>query len=442
MKISVKLTAVVLSRAVLVTAVLATAILAAGTGWAEVVPGDVIDKSNYQKIEGLVPDYIVKWVKEGDLTMKIGKLTYDPEKFLRPEFKEKTNTGRYKIGENNILIDLKTGKKNPHPTEVRGFPFPEPDINDPTIPAQLLHNFNQTDFITFPTHQIQFWYGINRRGIEKTYEVENQLMVFDPKDKYDHGIISVFKKPFEMSGTGSLALYHMDPLKRGIRYLYVPSLGRIKRMSHRLAGSETPLNSLVAGPDDFWAGGPRTAYEEGKYTFIKEKDGLVPYYTSRPGKAVKNEKGEIFLGYAKTGEKIILGCETPEWNGAPWHTPETVWIKEKVYVIESISTNSNYRYGPCQGWVAKKTFLPVYKRITDINGELWKGCYLNIRGYETQDSSFRTIEDRTALVIVDLKRDHGCVYIHGRREGAFYSEHKKGMNKALFTRAGFVKFTR
>ena len=27
---------------------------------ADVVPGDVIDKSNYQKIEGLVPDFILE----------------------------------------------------------------------------------------------------------------------------------------------------------------------------------------------------------------------------------------------------------------------------------------------------------------------------------------------------------------------------------------------
>ena len=37
---------------------------------ADVGPGDIIDKSNYEKIEGWVPDYVVGWVKAGDLTMK------------------------------------------------------------------------------------------------------------------------------------------------------------------------------------------------------------------------------------------------------------------------------------------------------------------------------------------------------------------------------------
>lgn len=418
-------------------------LLAIQSAWADVVPGEIIDQNNYHKIEGLVPDFVLAWVKSGDLIMEIGNLAYRPEEFLLPQLKGNANKGKYRIGENNILIDMKTNKENPHPYEIEEFPFPEPDLNDPTIAVQLLYNFNQTDYITWGTHQIQFWYAINRKGIEKEYEVENRLTLFDPpKAEYDHGVVSIFKRPFDMSGTVSMALYYVDPRRDGLRYVYTPEIRKVKRLSHRLAGSETALGGLDAGPDDFWAGGPRTSFEEGTYKFVEEKDGLVPYYTNRPGKVVKNEKGEIFLGYIKTGEKIVLGCETPDWKGAPWHTPETVWIKEKVYVFESTSTNPNYRYGPCQGWMTKKTFLPVYKRITDLNGALWKGVYLNIRGYQTQDGSFRTIEDRTALVVVDMKRDHGSVYIHGRREGGFYIENIKDMNKALFTRAGFIRFTR
>jgi len=412
---------------------------------ADVVPGDVIDKSNYQKIEGLVPDYIVQWVKDGDLTMKIDELTFDPEKFLRSGFEEKINQGRYKIGENNILIDLKTGKENPHPTEIRGFPFPEPDINDPALPVQILHNFNQADYITYSKgiHENQFWFVMGRGGIEKVYEVENRLTLFDPaKGKYDHGIISIFRQPFDWAGTGSMALYYMDPLKDGLRYVYAPALRKVKRMSHRLAGSEVSLPGLDAAPDDFSAHGPRTAVEEGRYTFLTEKDALVPYYTNRPGKVVMNKDGEIFLGYTNTGEKIVLGGETPGWTGAPWHTPETVWVKERVYVFESSSINPNYRYGPCQGWMTKKTFLPVYKRITDTSGVLWKGNYFNTRAYQTEDGGYRTINHTNAMVLVDVRRDHGSVIIHGRREGGFYVHNKKDIKKSHFTRAGFIKYLR
>ena len=56
--------------------------------FADVEPGDVIDKSNYEKIENLVPDFVLDWVKTGDLTMKIGKLNYDAKEFYPRVVKE------------------------------------------------------------------------------------------------------------------------------------------------------------------------------------------------------------------------------------------------------------------------------------------------------------------------------------------------------------------
>ena len=61
-----------------------TAGLPAPTVWADVVPGDIIDKTNYQKIETLVPDFILNWIKEGDLIIKIGKLDFDPTNRFLP----------------------------------------------------------------------------------------------------------------------------------------------------------------------------------------------------------------------------------------------------------------------------------------------------------------------------------------------------------------------
>ena len=53
------------------------------TASADVVPGDVIDKSNWQKIEGLVPEPVLNWIKQGD-SIKIGELDYNPAEFYSP----------------------------------------------------------------------------------------------------------------------------------------------------------------------------------------------------------------------------------------------------------------------------------------------------------------------------------------------------------------------
>lgn len=44
---------------------------------ADVTPGETIDKTNWQKAEGLLPDPVLNYVKKGDFILHIGKLNYD-----------------------------------------------------------------------------------------------------------------------------------------------------------------------------------------------------------------------------------------------------------------------------------------------------------------------------------------------------------------------------
>ena len=62
---------------------------------ADVGVGDVIDRTNWQRIEGLVPEPLLNWMKLGD-SIKIGEISYDPGTFLPPACLEslKTNVDR------------------------------------------------------------------------------------------------------------------------------------------------------------------------------------------------------------------------------------------------------------------------------------------------------------------------------------------------------------
>ena len=42
---------------------------------ADVSPGDVIDKTNWQKVEGLLPLSVLDWVKKGEVTTRIAPST-------------------------------------------------------------------------------------------------------------------------------------------------------------------------------------------------------------------------------------------------------------------------------------------------------------------------------------------------------------------------------
>ncbi len=430
MKISIKLFAFAMLMVV----------LSAGWAFADVAPGDVIDKTNVQKIEGLVPGYIVKWVKAGDMTMKIGKLDYHPMDNLQPAFQDKSNVGRYKIIEHNGLMDVKENKKHPHPHDVKGFPFPEVDTSDPTAPVQMMYNFNFHEYGTWPLHFNDFWLLVSRDGKVKTFEIEAYRIVFDKKATYDHGDVSRFKQPFNYAGTGSLVCNYIDPLKDGLRFVYSPLIRRVKRMSHRLPGSESNFDVYVT-PDNAWGGGPRTDIENGRYKFIREQTALVPYLGKKPVTAVKNKNGGYETGFRGTGNKVAIGFEVPGWKGAPWHPDGVIWVKRPVYVIEVTSVNSNYRWGPSEGWIEKDTFAAIFKSNTDVNGNPWTGMYWVRQAFKSDDGKYQDLHF-AVQVIVDLKSDKGSVFPNSRREGGFRTVWIKNVQKNLFTRAGFVKFTR
>jgi Protein of unknown function (DUF1329) len=407
---------------------------------ADVEPGDIIDKSNYQKIEGWVPDYVLDWVKAGDLTMKIGKLNFDATKEFWPQVVRdnwQANLGRYKINESNGIIDAKTGQPA---RGIKGLPFPEPDPADPTFPVMLMW------FDTFQEYFLQgtmteklAWLMINRNGLEKSLILDQYYTQLDPtKSAEDYAQVTIFRQPFSMAGTGTLAIYPLNPLQDGVRYAYTPELRRVKRLSHRVAGSDTHFG-LDSGPDDSWAGGPKTNIEEGTYRYLGERDALIPYFSPDSRKIDWNEKGELDIGFAKTGLKMTLGFEDDKWQGAPWHVMDLVWVKSKAYVVESRSKNPNYGYGPCEGWVEKGTCLHVYKRITDPSGKLWKGVYWPGQGIETPDGKFRLIRDY-GWVEVDMRRDHGSTLCGPHREGLYRTIFAKDVDPVIFTRAGFIKF--
>ena len=412
--------------------------LITGPAHADVAPGDVIDRSNHAKIEGLVPDFIHQWVRDGDLVMKIGEQRFDPGAFWPKEVREnrEANQGRYAIGENNALIDKTTGKPA---RGVKGLPFPVLDPEDPDMPVQLMWNDVLIEFfLQGDVSEIHHWLSVTRRGLEKTLVLDNMTRRFDPeKSDHDYGQLTVFRQPFSIAGTGTLAIYFLDPMKDGVRYAYTPELRRVKRLSHRVSGSDNHFG-LDNSPDDSWAGGPKTNIEEGSYRYIGERDALVPYFSEKPRTLERNDKGELPTGFGGTGLKMRFGFDDPAWTGAPWHILDIVWVKTRVYVIESKSKSPGYAYGPCEGWIEKGSMLHVYKRITDAGGKLWKGVYWPGMAMETRDGEFRLINN-WGWIEVDMRRDHGTASCNGFREGT-YRRLFADVDKNLFTRGGFIKF--
>ena len=106
---------------------------------ADVTSGDVIDRTNWEKAEGLVPDNVLNWLKRGDFTMQVVELNYDLQDYLPPIVRKsmKANLGKYDVDENGLMVDLQTGRL---PEFIEGIPFPDIDPKAPKAGEKLMYN--------------------------------------------------------------------------------------------------------------------------------------------------------------------------------------------------------------------------------------------------------------------------------------------------------------
>ena len=80
---------------------------------ADVSAGDVIDSSNWQKAEGLLPESVLNWVKKGEYILDIDEMKCNPRDFFPPAAKKAlvTDVGKYDLDDESRIIEVATGKE-------------------------------------------------------------------------------------------------------------------------------------------------------------------------------------------------------------------------------------------------------------------------------------------------------------------------------------------
>src|SRR5262245_3251393 len=88
---------------------------------AELKTGDMIDKDNWTKAEGLLPPEVLKHYKAGEYANKYVDWPMAKTNFP-PDFKagSEANAGKFDTSPEGTIIDKATGKQPPY---VIGFPF-------------------------------------------------------------------------------------------------------------------------------------------------------------------------------------------------------------------------------------------------------------------------------------------------------------------------------
>jgi hypothetical protein len=405
---------------------------------AEVSPGETIDKTNWQKVEGLLPEPVLNWVKKGDFILKIGELRYSPRDYLPPVARESmvSNQGKYAINEKDIIVETKTGKV---PEYIEGMPFPEVDLADPKAGEKLLYNkhYHSLSYgsLIYPIPVTWVGRGGYERQVLATY-INAPLDGYPPNralpnpdgiERYN--IINVVE-PYDLRGF-AVMLWRFRDDRQDMNLSYVPAIRRVRRMSP--ANRSDAFVGSDLSMDDAW--GYEGKIDQFRWKVVGQQEALFPYSSDRPETIVKNSKGE----WQSTPDVTpnVYGFQKEGWTGAPWAPVDYLWVKKQVVVIEAVAKDPYYNYGRQVIWFDPEIFQPRYKVVYDRSGGYWK-TYLNgFSGAESKDGEMKNILIMVQIM-VDDRTQHATLVEGPTKEHVF--THFADMDMNDFTLSGFQKY--
>ena len=406
---------------------------------ADVSPGDVIDKTNWEKAEDLLPEPVLEWVKKGDFVLDVHALKYRPLDFFPPFLIEafKANVGKYELDADGGIVYAETGKE---PNNIIGIPFPVTAEDDPRRAEKLMQNNHYMQYM--PGHLRFPFQGIwlNRSGYLRETESLLIQMALDGypgaleinnPGRIEKYVIMALKKPFDLAGSSIMTWRYRDPKKEDNSFAYSPMIRRVRRMS-AANRSDALMGSDLAIDDANGYDGKVTAFT---WKILRKQEALIPILDVEPQRIVRNDFGEWET--TKDIKPVIYGYQKEGWQGAAWAPTNLCWVKRPVYVIEMRAKDRYYNYGAQYIWFEAEIFGCAFKVIHDKAGDYWKTLFISAAALESDDKSMRFYTVSTQQMIDDrAKRSTVIEDCSPRNIWAHFAQ----MDINSFSLGGFQKF--
>jgi len=408
-------------------------------GLCDVSPGDVLDKTNWEKAEGLLPDEIIGWIKKGDFVIEIGELSYKPRDYQPPYALEalSANSGKYVLDDDDWIVEKETGNRG---KPIIGRPFPEIGLNDPKASEKIVYNMFYTQHIVgnlIAPFRTDF---LTRSGYARSTHGEVRVMVMDgnPKavarpnpDRMEKYTLFVARSPYDIAGSAIMTWRYFDPQKQDNTFAFLPAIRRVRRMSSGNR-SDAMFGSDGAVDDTGGYDGKVTAMD---WRFLRKQEALVPFPSATPGRFLEGEEGR--WQSSEDIEVMVYGYEKEGWQGAQWAPVNWLWVKLPVCVLEIKSKDPYYNYGVQHLWVNAETWGTVYKTIHDKAGKYWKTFMAQPRYFESEDKGFHLTNIGDQLII-DERSNHATVFRGPMPTDIWQFDAE--MDEDDFSLAGFQKF--
>ncbi|MEW6441922.1 MAG: DUF1329 domain-containing protein [bacterium] len=405
---------------------------------ADVSPGDVIDRTSWEKAQGLLPEPVLEWVKKGDFILNIDEPKFELADCFPPFQIQafRTNAGKYELDDDGGIVEAKSGRPADH---VVGLPFPKIADDDPRLAEKIMQNNHYMQYLVGNLRCSYHYLTLERSGfVQEAGLVAMQMPMVgypgavaipNPQRMEKYGL-SVLKTPFDVAGAAGMVWRYLDPNTQDVNFGYLPAIRRVRRVS---AGnrSDSIWGSVLSADDGNGYDGKVTAFT---WKLLRKQEAILPILDVNPVRIVRNQRGE----WETTGsiKPVIYGYDKEGWPGAAWAPTNLCWIKRPVYVLEMKAKDRYYNYGTQYLWVEAQTYGCSYKVIHDRAGDYWKTLFISGAPCHSDDKSMRFLTLTSQQMIDDRTDQSGVIEdCSPRNIWVFFAE----MDANDFSLAGFQK---
>ncbi|MGH7786929.1 MAG: DUF1329 domain-containing protein, partial [Candidatus Binatia bacterium] len=337
-------------------------------------PGMVLDQSNWQLAESLLPPEILEHYKTGGYANPI--VDWPSGTFnWPPDFKASTekNAGQFKLSDQGSIVLNNSGEQPPY---ILGFPFPIIDKADPQAANKILWNFFYLTWYYGNLHAQSQVNWISPTTLERRSDQDVRFTYYDGVAEHERvpneqnlssQQLVVADSPADLAGTAALSWRYRDPSKRDSAWAFVPALRRVRAVSpaNRSDGFLGSDMSQDDGP--FFDGKP----EDFTWTLKGETEMLRivdPLNLQGKNDSIWQPGG----GWRANWEEnlAIIGYQDPNWKGLAWAPRSQALAKRKMWVIEGVPKDRYYLYGKIELYIDQETFQGSWNRKFSWQGEL------------------------------------------------------------------------
>ncbi|UCD85237.1 MAG: DUF1329 domain-containing protein [Deltaproteobacteria bacterium] len=349
--------------------------------------GDLIDKTNWEKVKDVVPETLLILIKKYNMKLKIGD--YKP---VHPSKGYIDATNKY-CRQVEIWDTKEEARKKGIKDYLPGLPFPNPQ-NGLEIAWNYHFSYQADDADNrFGVYWISAKKGVERweewkwlyitRTINRT-DIEPLPAIPEFAQKgIQYASMTYALEPYDKKGLA--ALYNrFDEPRDQEGWLYIPTMRRVLRASFGTRGDSWNSTDLLYEDVRGYMGYPEWMH----WKLVGKRTVLAPMHAGIPISKDALNKVYDFKNW-------------PHWN------PNMTWERRPVYVVEATPKFPDYPYSKMVLYYDAETFYITYKEAYDKKGELWK---ILINAFNESPEPDREPPSIGTCLVVDLQAEHATAF--------------------------------